>query len=430
MPRTTDNQRQTPTKKQARGGRKKRSAASALMMMMSRADVAPECLTEDDLTIPPSTRQERMGRAKPARYDRDITPPLVTAQVETLRSNPVPSATRWSRKQGDRDVTPPLAPATVRMLSSSTSLPLGSAKRLQANARSLNQESAYRSRRREDEQEQEQEQEGPVQEKSSSTSIAKRSSTGKRAKRVIHQIFADCMEFTDDNQWKDYLSDAASGKLHNASFAHNRLKSKGYVSQELTVQNLGSMENVLKEIKDFFQQKMHVCFTETDKTRAENIETPQFDPQTLNELPVKLLSMYIQKYTEAKGAELHMTQEEIRNLYQDINYNIHMKKLSKSSVKMRNRQIVDIEGAGIRNNKFYLAYDGAEGEAEGEGEGEAEADEDVLVRRSLEDSSTSSQSLADLIRSGRVAPINSDFRLDYSKNKMATKWKRLLKAVM
>lgn len=106
----------------------------------------------------------------------------------------------------------------------------------------------------------------------------------KRSKRIIYPIFADCIESTDDVEWKEHLSEAASGKLHNATFVRKILKYKGKESKELTVENLGSIPQVLDEIVNFFQQKMCICFTEVDKLKSESMEGVPFNPQTLGEL--------------------------------------------------------------------------------------------------------------------------------------------------
>lgn len=214
----------------------------------------------------------------------------------------------------------------------------------------------------------------------------------------------------------------AGGKLHNATFSHNRLKSKGNVSEKLTVENLGSLENVCREIIDFFQQNMQICFTEMDKLRAESLEGPQFDPKTLNEVSVKQTTHLLWKYAESMGEMHDLTPKEVRSLFQDINYNIITNKLPKTSVVMENQEIVDIEGAVIKEKHLHLIP------SHGEGSSSSTSARSSREKREGRDRDRDAD-LVELIASGKVTPISSDFHLEYRKTKMATRWKRLLKSI-
>lgn len=233
----------------------------------------------------------------------------------------------------------------------------------------------------------------------------------KRTKRVIHKIFADCIECTDDPEWKEHLSEAASGKLHNAMFVRNKLKYKGKESKELTVENLGSLSLVFREIVDFFQQKMCVCFTEVDKLKSESMEGAQFNPKNLSEVSSKQVFFFVLKFAETLGEENRLTHQEIRLLAQDLNFNIIRKVIPKSDFIMENRCIVQVDGATLEGGRFVIT------------------DNTVSppVETLAEPRIGSIEAVNELIEKGIVKPLCGDFRLDYAKNKLPQKWKRMFK---
>ena len=57
----------------------------------------------------------------------------------------------------------------------------------------------------------------------------------------------------------------------------------------------------MQEIVNFFQQKMHVCFTEEDRLRADAMEGEQFNPASLSDVSSKQTFRYLQMFAEKLG---------------------------------------------------------------------------------------------------------------------------------
>lgn len=215
----------------------------------------------------------------------------------------------------------------------------------------------------------------------------------KRSKKVLHKIFADCIDYTDDPQWKVNLEDAAAGKLHNATFSHNVLRYKSHTSKELTLNNLGSMDAILREIVNFYQQKMQVCFTDEDRIKAEEeMMIPKVQPKTINDVSTKKRGHLIDNYAMSKGKAEGLTSQEVRALTQRIKFKILNRTISKSTVILKNMAIVSM----------------------------VEQDEDSTTSKSSSGKLSVEYPAVKQVLSG-------DLRMEYQKSKLTTKWKRLLK---
>lgn len=109
-----------------------------------------------------------------------------------------------------------------------------------------------------------------------------------------------------------------------------------------------------------------------------------------------------------------MKPPEVKVLKQDILCSVIRKHLPKTAFIMKNKCIVEVEGAKLVNGRFIVT----------------DRVPSTTVEKAGVPNKGTVEAVTELVEKGLVKPLNGDFRLTYGKSKFPQKWKRLFKTTL
>jgi hypothetical protein len=179
----------------------------------------------------------------------------------------------------------------------------------------------------------------------------------KKAKDVVHQIFSDFCNMTNDNMWKGLFQKASIDKFPQGfSYSNNFLlfKKRNKI-EKIEIEN--STEENLAETINFFKKFGSICDDENENDVFNYLYSMVKEYTSWSQIRGKKKKDYfLSGYVDFLIKKYNLNEEESRHLHDQIHFGYCLKIIDSNNIKIENMEIVNIDNLIFDENtrKFEL----------------------------------------------------------------------------
>jgi CRISPR/Cas system-associated exonuclease Cas4 (RecB family) len=171
---------------------------------------------------------------------------------------------------------------------------------------------------------------------------------------ILYPIFLECIQYTNDDFWKNLFEELSYGKCHKSIYisngtiySSNKKKSFSYIIPESKNKN---SQEVFTDIRKLLMENTSICSAIDISTKKEELKENQIDDEITDDTSwgeirkKNLREIFLIKYSVNMKKKYKLSWAVTRQLYSMIQVGFIYKTIVSKDVNFHNKQIENIEG--------------------------------------------------------------------------------------